>query len=173
MQRARTAFAVLILGIAIGAVAFAQSGRIVIFGSTHWAPGKSTTSRDGMVEATLDKMGPPDWAYTVEGGMYPTCCTNSVQVRIEQVQIVSNFVPVECGNLNPKHKHVSTATAKWKPNTQGNVLEGPRDESTSMSFNINCDANNGTIYLLVDWFLPDGAHRGHSAVGPIPGPVQP
>jgi hypothetical protein len=172
--RKRKHFLVALVSIATvsGVVALAQ-GRGG-FAPVNWKPGQDIHPKNGAVSVSAAKIGPPNWSYAVEAGPCPRCGGGvSVMSEVEEVSIVSNFVPVQCGNTATV-KDISTSTAGWKTSPTGEVLVGPRPGSKGMEFDINCDAKNGPIYLRITVVYPaEGNKRETLSVGPLPGPVDP
>ncbi len=77
-------------------------------------------------------------------------------------------------NPSASFEPVQTHTPDWAPNTTGDTLEEVTAGHTiNMTFKIQCEANNGPIYLLVDRENDSNHQKGQTSVGPIPGPVSP
>ncbi len=140
------------------------------FTPANWKNGDRVQSKDASVEVTVVKIGPALWSYQVDAMPCPTCGI-SVKPTLQSVQIISNYVPDRCGNMDPKHKCVSTSTADWAPNAVGSIISTQKKDQTSMAFDINCDAKNGPIYLTVDMDWQGTAKT--VTVGPMPGPIDP
>ncbi len=95
----------------------------------------------------------------------------SAQTTLERVAIISNFVPVECGNAG-KVKDITSPTAGWRTDT-GETFEAPKGRPMEMALDINCDARNGPIYLEVVVHSPYLTFSKTFIIGPMPGPVDP
>ena len=139
---------------------------------TNWKNGDKSTSTDNRVSVTVAKIGPNLWSYAVEGQPCRNCTPGmAVDAELQSVQIVSNYVSDKCGNINPKDKHVISTTKGWDPNATGEIIEGPKNGTKEMTFNIDCDAKNGPVYLIVENTVQKQSKS--TTVGPIPGPTAP
>lgn len=159
--------AVFAIAVAFGLVAFAQ-GRTG-FTPQSWKPGNVVKSKGGEVQVTLQTIGPPVWDYFIAGLNCPSCGSPRFPPTIEEVVIVSNFVPVECGNTTKKM--IWSTTPGWNESDHGKVWVDPKGGSKVMGLVIQCDAKDESIYLQVKW--SQGAFTGTANVGPLPGPVNP
>jgi hypothetical protein len=167
--RALSLSAILVVAVATGLAAFAQGRGSPGFTPTNWKPGNKVTSKGGEVQVIVQSLGPPVWDYSIAGQNCPTCGSPRFPSTIEEVVIVSDFVPVECGNRIKKM--ISSTTAGWKAVGEGESFVGPKGGTKQMGLQINCDAKDGSIYLQVKW--SQGTVSGTATVGPLPGPVDP
>jgi hypothetical protein len=166
-RRALSLTAVLVVAVASGLTAFAQGGNPG-FTPSNWKPGNKVPSQGGEVQITLAKIGPPTWEYFIAGFKCPTCKSERFPPTLDEVAIVSNFVPVQCGNT--VKKMISSSTRGWTEDNHGQAWIAPKGGLKEMGLVITCDAKDDPIYLQVKW--TEGIVSGVARVL-LPGPVNP